>query len=105
MPFRYAIERVLVPLYTMRLKIILVVGLAACGVQQASTPQVSPSAAITETSVRDFLSKLADDSMEGRRTGTRGNDKAARFIASEMKSIGLVPLGDSSYFQKVAFAK
>jgi Zn-dependent M28 family amino/carboxypeptidase len=43
--------------------------------------------------------------MEGRRTGTRGNEKAARFIAAEMKAIGLVPLGDSAYFQKVAFAK
>lgn len=43
--------------------------------------------------------------MEGRRTGTRGANKAAAFIASEMKAIGLVPLGDSAYYQKVAFAK
>jgi len=43
--------------------------------------------------------------MEGRKTGTRGNEKAARFLAGEMKSMGLVPLGDSAYFQKVAFAK
>src|SRR4029079_6378230 len=49
-------------------------------------------------------SKLADDSMEGRKTGTRGANKAAALIASEMKSIGLEPAGASAYFQKVPFA-
>src|SRR5689334_13400053 len=83
---------------------VAVLAAAACTSQP---PQSAPiaSSAITEASVRDFLSRLADDSMEGRRTGTRGANKAAAFIASEMKAIGLVPLGDSAYYQKVAFAK
>jgi len=42
--------------------------------------------------------------MEGRKTGTRGANRAAAFIAAEMKSIGLEPAGDSGYFQKVPFA-
>lgn len=90
----------------MRITPFIVLALTACAAQttQLSNP-VSTANPISESSVRDFLSKLADDSMEGRRTGTRGADKAARFIAGEMKSIGLVPLGDSAYFQKVAFAK
>jgi Zn-dependent M28 family amino/carboxypeptidase len=41
--------------------------------------------------------------MEGRGTGTRGALKAARFIAAEMKALGLQPAGDSAYFQKVPF--
>jgi hypothetical protein len=89
----------------MRFLILLGFVLAGCAAQQAPVPSPVLTASITEAGVRDFLSKLADDSMEGRRTGTRGNEKAARFIASEMKSIGLVPLGDSAYFQKVAFAE
>lgn len=43
--------------------------------------------------------------MQGRRTGTIGSLRAGDLIASEMESIGLVPLGDSGYFQKVAFAR
>ena len=42
--------------------------------------------------------------MQGRRTGTRGADLAARFIAAEMKAIGLEPAGDSGFFQTVPFA-
>jgi hypothetical protein len=88
-------------------RILLALAMTACASQTSSLPSnpVSTASPISEVSVRDFLSKLADDSMEGRRTGTRGAEKAARLIASEMKSIGLMPLGDSAYFQKVAFRK
>ena len=41
--------------------------------------------------------------MEGRKTGTAGERRAAAFIAAEMKSIGLTPMGDSGYYQKVPF--
>lgn len=41
--------------------------------------------------------------MEGRYTGSPGALKAARFISSEMASIGLAPVGDSGYYQKVAY--
>ena len=44
---------------------------------------------------------LADDSMEGRGTATRGGARAARFLATEMTKIGLAPAGDSGYFQRV----
>jgi Zn-dependent M28 family amino/carboxypeptidase len=39
--------------------------------------------------------------MEGRMTGSRGSAKAARYIAEQMKAIGLKPAGDSGYFQRV----
>jgi hypothetical protein len=51
--------------------------------------------------VRRILFTLADDSMGGRMTGSPGEAKAARFIAAEMQRIGLRPLGDTAYFQRV----
>jgi len=58
---------------------------------------------IRESDVRRILSALAHDSMEGRRTGTPGADRAAALIAAEMKAIGLTPAGDSGFHQKVPF--
>jgi len=59
---------------------------------------------INEIDVRRILSTLAADSMEGRLTGSPGADRAARFIDREMRSIGIIPAGDSGYYQKVALA-
>ncbi|MGH7653452.1 MAG: M20/M25/M40 family metallo-hydrolase [Gemmatimonadaceae bacterium] len=56
----------------------------------------------TPAGVRRILSALADDSMEGRASGTPGAQRAARYIAGEMKKIGLEPLGDSGFYQRVA---
>ena len=56
------------------------------------------------TDVKRILYPLADDSMAGRLTGSPGEAKAAAFIAAEMHSIGLRPLGDSGYFQRVPVA-
>ena len=58
----------------------------------------------TPADVRRILSALADDSMEGRASGTPGAQRAARYIGGEMKKIGLEPLGDSGYFQRVPLA-
>ena len=86
---------------------LLAFALAACA--PAATPVATTPAAnagvdaITETNVRRVLSALAADSMEGRETGTRGANRAAAFIASEMKALGLAPGGDSGYFQRVPF--
>ena len=55
----------------------------------------------TPASARRILSALADDSMEGRGTGTRGAQRAAAFIAGEIKRAGLEPMGDSGFFQRV----
>ena len=47
---------------------------------------------------------LADDLLEGRGTGTRGGDIAARYIASQFELYGLRPAGDDGgYLQKVDF--
>src|SRR5512140_935506 len=64
----------------------------------------SADSVINEKDVRRILSTLAADSMEGRMTGTPGANRAARFISSELRAIGLAPAGDSGYYQKVALA-
>ena len=90
----------------MRSKLFLVAfALAACvpAAPPVATAPVSVADAITESDVRRILSILAADSMEGRETGTRGANRAAAFIASEMKALGLAPGGDSGYYQKVPF--
>jgi hypothetical protein len=60
----------------------------------------APSAA-DRANVERLERDLADDSMEGRGTATPGGARAARFLATEMKNIGLKAGGDSGYFQRV----
>jgi Zn-dependent M28 family amino/carboxypeptidase len=54
--------------------------------------------------IRAHVKFLADDLLEGRGTGTRGGDIAARYIAAQFALYGLKPAGDDgSYLQKVDF--
>jgi len=55
---------------------------------------------ISEELVKKHLYKLSDDKMEGRKAGTIGIEKAAKYIESEFKRIGLEKLeGLDSYRQ------
>ena len=80
--------------------------LAACG---GSTPNVAPpapsaatTAAITPQDLRTRISIFADDSMQGRRTGTPSNAKGNGYIVAELRRLGLTPAGDSgSFLQRV----
>jgi hypothetical protein len=67
----------------------------------ASGPAAVQGGLTTPADVRRILSALADDSMEGRASGTPGARRAARYIGGQMKKIGLEPLGDSGFFQRV----
>ena len=101
------------------LALLIVSGSAAA--QQAMTPSeggVAPSwdvllrgrthtptrttAAITPADLQTRLYIFADDSMQGRMLATAGNVKAVDYIASEVKRLGLLPMGDNgSYFQSL----
>ena len=72
------------------------VGLLACAPGPAPTPTPAEE-------VREVVGVLAADSMEGRRTGTPGGTRAARFLAERMRSYGLEPGGDSGYYQRVPY--
>jgi hypothetical protein len=59
-------------------------------------------AAITAADLMTRLYQFADDSMQGRETGTDGHVKSTAYIAAELKRLGLQPAGDNgTYFQAV----
>ncbi|MEK7668281.1 MAG: M28 family peptidase, partial [Gemmatimonadota bacterium] len=64
----------------------------------AATTTIAPA------EVARLLGALADDSLEGRDTGSRGSAAAARIIAAELRAAGARPAGDSGYFQRVPLA-
>jgi len=57
-------------------------------------PNESKDVEIDSTTVRKHLYTLASDEMEGRRAGTAGIEKAAQYIESEFKRMGLKTFGD-----------
>jgi Zn-dependent M28 family amino/carboxypeptidase len=46
---------------------------------------------------------LADDRLEGRKPGSSGYDKAAAYVADELRSAGVRPAGNNGYYQPVDF--
>ncbi|MEE9167025.1 MAG: M28 family peptidase [Candidatus Neomarinimicrobiota bacterium] len=52
---------------------------------------------ISSEEILDHIKYLASDDLEGRRAGTRGARKAARYITRQFRSYGLTPMGRSRY--------
>jgi hypothetical protein len=65
-------------------------GLAAVRQQQVERAREILSADL----LRRYVGTLADDALEGRKTGTEGNNKAAAYIAERFAEAGLAPVGD-----------
>ncbi len=64
--------------------------------------QSSPD--ITGAELLKHVKYLASDELEGRRVGSKGANAAADYIANEMRSYGLKPIGDNgTYFQNFDF--
>jgi Zn-dependent M28 family amino/carboxypeptidase len=72
--------------------------------QRRRDPTRSPSApSINENTLRADIKFLSDDLMEGRGTGARGGELAAKYIAARMERIGLRGAGQkASFFQPVS---
>ncbi len=61
---------------------------------------------ITAAQLKDYLSFIASDEMEGRDTPSRGLDTTAKFLATNLSHWGFKPAGDDgSYFQKIALSR
>lgn len=72
--------------------------------EQVMSPPGALGAMIHSEGLKEHLSILASDEFEGRETGQPGQRKAAEYIAGVFESYGLPKVvGDSSYFQKIAF--
>lgn len=70
----------------------------------STTQPVFVSRDITVEELRRHVKYLASDEMEGRRSGTRGNDFAEQYITKEYKSYRLIPAGDNNtYTQQFEF--
>lgn len=54
-------------------------------------------------SIKDDVAYLASDALEGRQTGSNGEQKAAKYISERFKDLGLLPKGTDNYFQTFSF--
>jgi Zn-dependent M28 family amino/carboxypeptidase len=62
--------------------------------------------AVRADSIRAHVRYLADDLLEGRDTGSPGGQKAAEYLASELKKLHLQPAGThSTYFQQIPLVR
>jgi hypothetical protein len=84
------------------------VACAAAPVACSATPSPRPDSraaveppAITASGLEAHVQVLGHDSLEGRGTGTRGYDRAARYVVGQFERLGLEPAGTRGYLQPV----
>ncbi len=80
------------------------VPLSSCGKGSKTGSDGAPRepAAARPEAIRSDLEFLADDLLEGRATGSRGFQLAARFVSARFAALGLEPVGDAGgYLQEV----
>ena len=88
----------------MKIKALLV--LSALLVSASSFSQKSSIKAINATDIKTHMKYLSSDDLQGRKTGSEGNLKAADYISAEAMKMGLKPLpGKSDLFQTLNFLK
>ena len=78
------------------------------GCAQAAPPNpgvVAATSSIDSVGLSRDLHAFAADSMRGRETGTPDANRAAQFIASRLGALGLEPVGDSMFFQRVPMVR
>lgn len=56
-----------------------------------------------KSNIKEDVTFLADDRLEGRQTGTDGEKKAAEFIANRFKEMGLTGKGTNDFYQEFSF--
>lgn len=64
-----------------------------------SSRQVAKPDTQTLDNIKSHIQYLADDKLEGRRTGTNGEKLAMEYISSQFSNIGLLPKGTENYYQ------
>lgn len=75
---------------------------AAQSVPALSSAEQSLTKGISVQEIEKYTTALAADDMEGRGTMQPGGEKAAKWLADQMKALGLKPLGDNgTYLQAV----
>jgi hypothetical protein len=82
------------------------VGRAAAAVSTASSTARGNADYITEARMKEHLSFIASDELEGRDTPSPGLDAAAKYIATHLARWNVKPAGDDgTYFQRIALRR
>jgi hypothetical protein len=68
---------------------------------QGVPPANARLAAISQSDLKEWLTYLASDALQGRQVFTEGYGLAAAYVAGQLKSWGVKPMGDAGYFQTV----
>ncbi|BAO75519.1 probable aminopeptidase [Winogradskyella sp. PG-2] len=58
---------------------------------------------VAENRIKEDVTFLADDKLEGRQTGTQGEVLAAGYISKRFEAIGLQPKGTEEFLQSFSF--
>lgn len=83
--------------------LLLAVAPVAAG-QVATATSSQATAVVSSDRIQAHMTVLAADEMEGRETGMRGFDRAARYVASEFGRLGLTPLSQG-YLQRMSLRR
>ncbi|HEV2079075.1 MAG TPA: peptidase M28, partial [Allosphingosinicella sp.] len=83
----------------------LVAALAAVSLSAAAAAQVSGAPEFTVDAFRSHVTFLADDLLEGRNTGERGHEIAARYVATQLAGLGVKPAVNGDWYQRVPFVE
>jgi Zn-dependent M28 family amino/carboxypeptidase len=90
----------------LRLKVLLALTAVALAGCMAVSDQPQPKAGgsgITEATLKGHIRFLSDDMLEGRGTGARGGELAAKYIAAQLEALGAKGAGENgSFFQPVS---
>lgn len=85
-------------------ELMLIAALAVCAPLRGARADEADAAlkVIKPDAIRAEMRFLADDLLEGRGTGSRGHEIAARYVASQLEAMGLKPAGENGgYLQEV----
>ena len=83
-------------------KLVAFLLMSACALSAVSQ-QTQPASAINEATLKAHIKFLSDDLLEGRGTGARGGELAAKYIASQLEAVGVKGAApDKSFFQPVS---
>jgi hypothetical protein len=86
----------------MKFKILFLWALAlTIGVKAQDAVVQQYGKAVSTDDLKEYLSILASDALEGRETGKRGQKMAAAFIAAHFQELGLAGPVNGSYYQPV----
>jgi Peptidase family M28 len=100
--------------YSLIILLALTMALPATFAQRKTAKTTPPAAtnsargvdSITAAQLKNYLSFIASDEMEGRDTPSRGLDTIAKFIAMNLERWGFKPAGDDgTFFQKIVLRR